>query len=408
MAFRLGQATVDPPTRTIVVGGQARHLAPKPADVLAVLAAADGEVVSRDDLLSQVWPNVYVGEEVLTQAIAELRRAFGDSARSPRYVQTIHKSGYRLIPPVEGMQAELSPALPAELETDEAIAAISHYMNAWDIFALGGIDNTERAIEEAQRSVALDPSFAPARAVLAGTLIYKGVYYSHGPSLVRQGLATAEGAVQCDPRAPEGYASKGLALATQGDWQAAVRAFNMGMRLSPDSFFLLYFYGRALYSNGYHAAATQVFAHASNIRGDEFHGLMLSGTAAAASGDHQLAAAQYRRAAFRAGQRLEVRPDDLRAKVCDLYCHLKLHGLKDAEPKLLELQKKFDPVMYYVAAALAKLGERNLALDWLEEAVDRGWSDGQFLTHDHDMDALRGEPRFARLKRRFEGKSAAA
>ncbi len=88
---------VDSAARHIDVGGRLTHLSPKAMAVLTVLCDAQGAVVTRDDLLASVWPDVHVGEEVLTQAIAELRRALGDKARTPRYIETIAKSGYRLI-----------------------------------------------------------------------------------------------------------------------------------------------------------------------------------------------------------------------------------------------------------------------------------------------------------------------
>jgi len=46
------------------------------------------------------WPDTFVSDDVLTRAISELRRAFDDSVRDSRFIQTIPKSGYRLIAPV--------------------------------------------------------------------------------------------------------------------------------------------------------------------------------------------------------------------------------------------------------------------------------------------------------------------
>ncbi len=94
--FRLGEWTVDPALREIDNGSQKLRLSPKAMAVLLALEEADGSVVGRGDLLERVWPGVTVGEEVLTQAIAELRRSFGDRARAPNVIETVHKSGYRL------------------------------------------------------------------------------------------------------------------------------------------------------------------------------------------------------------------------------------------------------------------------------------------------------------------------
>ena len=79
-------------------GGEVQ-LEPKMMDVLVCLAQNPGDVVSREALIDAVWPEVYISESVLTRAIAGLRRALGDDARRPRFIETIAKRGYRLIGP---------------------------------------------------------------------------------------------------------------------------------------------------------------------------------------------------------------------------------------------------------------------------------------------------------------------
>jgi TolB-like protein/DNA-binding winged helix-turn-helix (wHTH) protein/Tfp pilus assembly protein PilF len=69
-------------------------------DVLMVLAHCAGTVVTRDELLARVWPGVVVGDEAVSQSIIKLRRALGDDSRTPTYIETIPKRGYRLIAPV--------------------------------------------------------------------------------------------------------------------------------------------------------------------------------------------------------------------------------------------------------------------------------------------------------------------
>jgi len=76
-----------------------RRLTLKAVQVLLVLVEAEGRVVSREQLLAKVWPNTLPTDDVLTQAIAQLRRAFEDSREAPRYIETIAKGGYRLLAP---------------------------------------------------------------------------------------------------------------------------------------------------------------------------------------------------------------------------------------------------------------------------------------------------------------------
>lgn len=77
-----------------------QRLEPKVAEVLVHLAGRAGQVVSRDELLTAVWPGVVVGDDALTQVVIKLRKALGDDARRPAYIETLAKRGYRLIAPV--------------------------------------------------------------------------------------------------------------------------------------------------------------------------------------------------------------------------------------------------------------------------------------------------------------------
>ncbi|MDX2472227.1 MAG: winged helix-turn-helix domain-containing protein, partial [Candidatus Krumholzibacteria bacterium] len=87
------------------------QIEPRVMAVLLALAEQPGELVTRLDLLDRVWGDTVVGEEILTRAISELRRVFGDQARQPAYIETIRNNGYRLIAPVTPppIQAEPEP-----------------------------------------------------------------------------------------------------------------------------------------------------------------------------------------------------------------------------------------------------------------------------------------------------------
>ena len=84
-------------------------------DVLVSLAAEPGKVVSKEALLAAVWGGAFVEEGALTQVIHGLRKALGDDARQPRYIQTIPKRGYQLVAVVEPEQvpSEAPPASPS-------------------------------------------------------------------------------------------------------------------------------------------------------------------------------------------------------------------------------------------------------------------------------------------------------
>jgi DNA-binding winged helix-turn-helix (wHTH) protein/Tol biopolymer transport system component len=102
--LRIGDYIVDLSLREITRadgGGEAVRITLKAQGVLMVLVANAGKVVSREALLEWVWPDTMPGDDVVTQAIAQLRRAFGDSRSRTVYIDTISKHGYRLTMPVE-------------------------------------------------------------------------------------------------------------------------------------------------------------------------------------------------------------------------------------------------------------------------------------------------------------------
>ncbi len=111
--FRLGEWLVSPALNQISTNGKSTRVEPKAMQVLLQLAQAEG-VVNKDRLISAVWPDVFVTNDVLPGCIAALRRAFEDNAREPKVIETIPKSGYHLLPPVEWCNGNRSAA--AELQ----------------------------------------------------------------------------------------------------------------------------------------------------------------------------------------------------------------------------------------------------------------------------------------------------
>jgi adenylate cyclase len=96
-SLQVGDWTVDPPLNQLSAPGKSVKLEPKAMAVLVYLAQRPGDVVSREALLAAVWPGVVVSDDAVTQVVIKLRKALGDSAESPAYIQTISKRGYRLV-----------------------------------------------------------------------------------------------------------------------------------------------------------------------------------------------------------------------------------------------------------------------------------------------------------------------
>jgi DNA-binding winged helix-turn-helix (wHTH) protein/TolB-like protein len=97
--------------------GSLVRLQPQPAKILEILASRSGEVVSREEIRQLVWGDSYVDSDgSLNFCIKEIRRALGDSATSPTYIETVPRRGYRFLKPVR-MEPEAgeTPAEPVLL-----------------------------------------------------------------------------------------------------------------------------------------------------------------------------------------------------------------------------------------------------------------------------------------------------
>ncbi|WP_431262514.1 winged helix-turn-helix domain-containing protein [Roseateles chitinivorans] len=107
LSFLLGDWIVDVPTRRLRRDDETVTLEPRPMAVLAALCRHPGEVVSAESLLQDCWPEATtLGDNPVHKVVAGLRRALGDSATTPRYLETIRKQGYRLVAAIGVLSAE--------------------------------------------------------------------------------------------------------------------------------------------------------------------------------------------------------------------------------------------------------------------------------------------------------------
>jgi TolB-like protein/Tfp pilus assembly protein PilF len=100
--IRFGAFEVDPRSGELRKTGTRIALQDQPFKVLLALLERPGEVVSRDELRGRIWPEESFGDfdHAVSVAVAKLRAALGDSAEIPRYVETLHRRGYRFIFPM--------------------------------------------------------------------------------------------------------------------------------------------------------------------------------------------------------------------------------------------------------------------------------------------------------------------
>ena len=106
--WHFGDIVADPNRLEVRREGQITELEPKALRVLFYLLENRDRVVSKDELIQEVWAGTAVTDNALTRVIAQIRKQLGDDARSPRYIQTAASAGYRFI-------AEIRTTPPAPL-----------------------------------------------------------------------------------------------------------------------------------------------------------------------------------------------------------------------------------------------------------------------------------------------------
>jgi DNA-binding winged helix-turn-helix (wHTH) protein len=389
--FRLGSWTIDTRARTLESGRTRRRVSPKAMAVLTVLAEADSALVSRAELMEAVWPGVIVCDDVITHAIAELRKALRAGGDPPRLIETVYKSGYRLLAPIRREETAIAACGCAP---GDPIAA---FLSAQMLAEEGGKANSEQSALLYGQSIAADPTFAPAHASLAVIKVKLRHYYGGADALLGEALQHAEEAIALAPNAAEGYAAHGMALSAAGAFRPALDHFRIAVRLSPDAAETYRLLGRVYFVQGAYAEAVAACERAATLRADEYQCIVMGAKALRARGEAEKAHAWMRWARARVLRRLEERPDSLRA-LCNLFCCHVADGEFDAAFALMPRFKECrDTMSYYVAGGLAQAGEFRLALDQLESVASHGWSHCGYLIHDPDLKPIHRERRYRRI-----------
>ncbi|MGI1998792.1 winged helix-turn-helix domain-containing protein [Shewanella frigidimarina] len=99
--FFFGDWQINPQSNSVQSGDVIRSLEPKAMDVLCLLCQHQGEVLAADDIINHCWNSIAIGDNPLHKVITQLRKALGDQASNPQYIETIRKRGYRTIASVE-------------------------------------------------------------------------------------------------------------------------------------------------------------------------------------------------------------------------------------------------------------------------------------------------------------------
>lgn len=181
--YQFESFTLDLANRQLRRDGEPVELGSRYFDALVLLAGEGGGLVSKDRFMETVWRGIPVTDEALTQCIRTLRRALGDDAGSPRFIQTVPKHGYRFVAPVHGSHVADAPPgatkgqrLPSRLAGASTIAgALAGGLGGLVYAMIAGTGGTSATLVLAAMVSALGTlAGAGIGATLAGTLVWRG------------------------------------------------------------------------------------------------------------------------------------------------------------------------------------------------------------------------------------------
>jgi DNA-binding winged helix-turn-helix (wHTH) protein len=282
---RFGVYTADLSARRLYKHGIKIRLQEQPFRVLALLLENAGEVVSREELHAQLWPNdTFVAfDEGLNAAVNRLRRALGDSADNPKFIETIPKQGYRFIGALiqantaeevadRGQLAEsevaqdslATPGLRRQWIRLAAVAAVAMIVGGGTLFGYRALrrnaeqnnraeairecqqgrdlwkkrnaESLTKAIEHYNKAVAIDPSYAPSYSGLADAYIVLPFLSTITPEEAYPKARAAAGkAVVAGPELAETHTSLAdVKLYVDWDFAGAEREFRRALELNPN------------------------------------------------------------------------------------------------------------------------------------------------------------------------------
>lgn len=342
--------------------GRAIRLQRQPFEVLRLLIEHHGQMVSREALRAQLWPSdVVVGfDQSVNKSITKLRDALGDSAASPRFIETVPRRGYRFIAPVTinggapaavvGAQSSALPVaevvvplpptafkplmlLPVAVMTGLVVALLVFTGTivrptgagatagakpdavvpeaARELYERGRVASLRRseeglrnAVELFSRSIALAPEYD---AAYVGAADAWGLLASYGLNEPRSALARsrafASQALTLNPSSAEAHASLGrTAMIGEWDWEASEQHFARALSLDDTYARAHQWYAYLLSATGRHTEAEREARRASELE-------PLSLNAATGLGFVQYLARQFDDAAISLRRVLEIDPD---------------------------------------------------------------------------------------------------
>ncbi len=462
--YEFGPFRLVPQERRLQRGDEAVPLTPKAFDLLLVMVAQQGHLLTKEELLNAVWPDSFVEENNLADNISRLRKALGEGDDGCKFIETVPKRGYRFVGDVrkqsaidverarEPMEPAASragrriPAKPAALVLAAILAGSALWFYGWkqniaearQLQFKGAFYATmwtepeiRKGIQYYNRAIALDPSSSEAYVGLATAWIFLADLHVPPREAIQPAKAAVGNALRLNEKSAPAHVSLGvIKMEYDWDWTGAEAEFKRAIQLDASYHPAHQLYGWYLIAVGRSAEAQEEMTRA--LEGDPLNEFSLweLGLAYYFAGRLEPAVEQYRRAISvepkshwahmllgwaleRQGKfdeaiaeaKIAYRANDTPQVLASLGHTYAVAGRRaEAQAvlgELADLAKSRYVSPYDVATIHAGLGDKDAALAWLEKAYeDRSGWLALWVRVDPKFSILGSEPRFQNLLRR--------
>ena len=290
-------------------------------------------------------------------------------------------------------------------ERREDPRAYDYYLRGRKLLDQLWITRFEVAREMFRKAIEIDPQFARGWANISLTHAYEYAWFGRRPEHLEAAHAAARRAVELDPDLAEGRAAAGFALAFGDRFEEARGHFERALEIGPASWEAHFLYGRACWAQGNMIRAAELFARATEIAPDDYQAPALAVQPLLESGQPERAERFARVTVERVRLRVERHPDDGRALYMGAIALQRLGELERAFEWARRAAETAPPedisTHYNLGCFYARVGDRDKALERLEQCVSLAGGFREWIAHDRDWDSLRGDPRFEELLTRL-------
>jgi serine/threonine protein kinase/Flp pilus assembly protein TadD len=282
----------------------------------------------------------------------------------------------------------------------QSVRAYEYYLRGRQLFHQRRPETLDAAEDLYRRAIALDPDYALAYAGLADCSCFRFFEHAGGDEALDQAESASRRALKLDPELAEAHASRGLALTYQRRFDEASQEFERAMELDAMLYEAPWYYARSLQAQGNFERAVVLYGRAAELRVDDYQALVFAATCYRSLGRLDEAHVAARRGIAAAERALAINAGESRALSLGA-AELQFLGESARAEEWARRAVQSDPtnplMLYNIGCLYALAGNRGLALDHLERAMELGMRNRDWLMTDPDLNSLRDDPRFAAL-----------